>query len=81
MASQTGEIITQLCLGRVQLNKCMAEFMNSKIKFSAMPRLLRISCTKGLRNKMEARLAALLKSELEKNLNGFVEGSGSGGNQ
>lgn len=57
----------------------MAEFMNSKIKFSAMPRLLRISCTKGLRNKMEARLATLLKAELEKNLNEIVEGSG--GNQ
>ena len=57
----------------------MAEFMNPRVKFSAMPRLVRISCTKGLRNKMEARLATLLKSELEKNLNEFVEGSG--GNQ
>ena len=53
--------------------------MNPRIKFSAMPRLVRISCTKGLRNKMEARLATLLKSELEKNLNEIVEGSG--GNQ
>ena len=58
----------------------MAEFMNNKIKFTAMPRLLRISCTKGLRNRMEARLSTLLKSELEKNLNEIGEGSG-GGNQ
>ena len=46
----------------------MAEFMNSKTNFSEMSRLVRIECTKGLRNKMEDRLAILLKSELEKSL-------------
>jgi len=52
-----------------QLNKCMAEFMNSKLKFSEMSRLQRISCTKELRNAMESRMGGLLKMELEKSLN------------
>jgi len=52
-----------------QLNKCMAEFMNGKLKFSEMSRLQRISCTKILRTAMESRKAELLKVELEKSLN------------
>jgi len=52
-----------------QLNKCMAEFMNGKLKFSEMSRLQRISCTKELRNAMESRMGGLLKMELEKSLN------------
>jgi len=52
-----------------QLNKCMAEFMNGKLKFSEMSRLQRISCTKELRNAMETRMGGLLKAELEKSLN------------
>ena len=54
---------------RSQLNKCMAEFMNGKLKFSEMSRLQRISCTKELRNAMETRMGGLLKAELEKSLN------------
>ena len=54
---------------RPQLNKCMAEFMNGKLKFSEMSRLQRISCTKVLRTAMESRKAELLKVELEKSLN------------
>ena len=54
---------------RPQLNKCMAEFMNGKLKFSEMSRLQRISCTKILRTAMESRKAELLKVELEKSLN------------
>merc|ERR1711962_1652175 len=42
-----------------QLNKCMIEFMNPKVKFSEMTRLQRISCIKGLRNSMEDRTAKL----------------------
>jgi len=52
-----------------QLNKCMAEFMNGKLKFSEMSRLQRISCTKKLRNSMETRMSTLLQFELEKSLN------------
>lgn len=52
-----------------QLNKCMAEFMNGKLKFSEMSRLQRISCTKELRNAMESRMGKLLQFELEKSLN------------
>jgi len=51
------------------LNKCMAEFMNGKLKFSEMSRLQRISCTKELRNAMEKRMGKLLQFELEKSLN------------
>jgi len=51
------------------LNKCMAEFMNGKLKFSEMSRLQRISCTKELRNAMETRMGKLLQFELEKSLN------------
>ena len=54
---------------RTQLNKCMAEFMNGKLKFSEMSRLQRISCTKELRNAMESRMGKLLQFELEKSLN------------
>ena len=54
---------------RTQLNKCMAEFMNGKLKFSEMSRLQRISCTKKLRNSMETRMSTLLQFELEKSLN------------
>jgi len=62
-----------------QLNKCMAEFMNGKLKFSEMSRLQRISCTKVLRTAMETRKAELLKVELEKSLNEIEsQESGSG---
>jgi len=57
-----------------QLNKCMAEFMNGKLKFSEMSRLQRISCTKELRSSMENRMGKLLQFELEKSLN-EIEGS------
>jgi len=58
-----------------QLNKCMIEFMNPKVKFSQMTRLQRISCIKGLRNSMEDRTAKLLQFELEKSLSGIEEGN------
>ena len=54
---------------RTQLSKCMAEFMNGKLKFSEMSRLQRISCTKELRNAMEIRMGRLLQAELEDSLN------------
>jgi len=60
-----------------QLNKCMAEFMNQKLKFADLSRLQRISCTKGLRNSMESRMSVLLKSELEKSLNDIETGDAS----
>ena len=53
---------------RTQLTKCMAEFMNGKLKFSEMSRLERISCTKELRNAMEMRMGRLLQAELEQSL-------------
>eukprot|EP00092_Neocalanus_flemingeri_P045096 GFUD01050237.1.p1 GENE.GFUD01050237.1~~GFUD01050237.1.p1 ORF type:complete len:620 (+),score=241.14 GFUD01050237.1:78-1937(+) len=59
-----------------QLNKCMAEFMNGKLKFSEMSRLQRISCTKELRNAMESRMGKLLQFELEKSLNEIETDSG-----
>merc|ERR1712106_1163318 len=59
-----------------QLNKCMAEFMNGKLKFSEMSRLQRISCTKELRNAMESRMGKLLQFELEKSLNEIETESG-----
>jgi len=61
-----------------QLNKCMAEFMNQKLKFTEMSRNQRISCTKVLRNIMESRMSQLLKSELEKSLNEIDTGESSG---
>ena len=45
------------------MNKCMAEFMNGKLKFSEMSRLQRISCTKELRSSMENRIGKLLQAE------------------
>jgi hypothetical protein len=54
---------------RTQLNKCMAQFMNGKLKFSEMSRLQRISCTKELRDAMDLRMGKLLQFELEKSLN------------
>jgi len=60
-----------------QLNKCMAEFMNGKLKFSEMSRLQRISCTKELRSSMETRMGKLLQAELEKSLN-EIEGDSLG---
>ena len=35
-----------MLLLRGQLNKCMAEFMNGKLKFGELSRTKRISCTK-----------------------------------
>jgi len=52
-----------------QLNKCMAEFMNNRLKFEEMSKSQRISCTKVLRTKMEERMSELLSSELEKSIN------------
>jgi len=60
------------------LNKCMAEFMNGKLKFSEMSRLQRISCTKELRNAMETRMGKLLQFELEKSLNEIEQDSEGG---
>ena len=54
---------------RTKLTKCMAEFMNGKLKFSEMSRLERITCTKELRNAMEMRMGRLLQAELEQSLN------------
>jgi len=53
----------------VKLNRCMAEFMNKKLKFSEMSRSQRISCIKSLRDSMELRMADLLQKEVEENLN------------
>merc|ERR1719339_215569 len=61
-----------------QLNKCMAEFMNGKLKFSEMSRLQRISCTKELRNAMESRMGKLLQFELKKSLNEIEQDSEGG---
>jgi len=52
-----------------QLNKCMAEFMNGRLKFEEMSKSQRISCTKVLRTKMEERMSKLLSSELEQSFN------------
>jgi len=61
-----------------QLGKCMAEFMNGKLKFSQMSRLQRIGCIKELRTMMESRMGELLKAELESSLNGIEAGDDSG---
>jgi len=58
-----------------QLNKCMGEFMNGKLKFKEMNRIQRISCTKVMRNKMEDRMSELLSFELDKSLN-EIQGAG-----
>ena len=58
---------------RPQLNKCMAQFMNAKLKFGEMSRLQRISCTKELRTVMESRMSKLLQFELENSLNEIGE--------
>ena len=47
------------------MNKCMAEFMNVKLKFREMSRLERISCTKELRNAMEIKGVAKITSFLK----------------
>merc|ERR1719282_992641 len=62
-----------------QLNTCMAQFMNTKRKFTDMSRLDRISCTKELRNSIETRMADLLKTELENSLNEIDTGDGGSG--
>merc|ERR1711892_584139 len=69
----------------LQLNKCMAQFMNINLKFSKMSRIQRISCTKVLRNTMEERVTTLLKKELDDTFNqldtevpDFLTGDGDG---
>merc|ERR1712123_10851 len=69
----------------LQLNKCMAQFMNNNLKFSKMSRIQRISCTKELRNTMEERVTTLLKKELDDIFNkldtevpDFLTGDGDG---
>merc|ERR1712123_488708 len=69
----------------LQLNKCMAQFMNNNLKFSKMSRIQRISCTKELRNTMEERVTTLLKRELDDTFNkldtevpDFLTGDGDG---
>jgi len=52
-----------------QLNKCMAEFMNGRLKFEEMSKSQRIGCTKVLRTKMEERMSELLSVELEQSIN------------
>ena len=56
-----------------QLNKCMAQFMNPKTKFSDLSRLQRISCTKEMRTAMEERMGDLLETELQKSLDNIAE--------
>jgi len=53
----------------LQLNKCMAQFMSTKLDLRKMNRIQRISCTKELRNTMEKRVTKLLKDELEDTFN------------
>merc|ERR1712168_1092772 len=60
------------------LNKCMIDFMNTKLKFTQMTRLERITCTKSLRTSMDARRSELLSQELEKSINEIGEEEGSG---
>jgi len=55
------------------LAKCMAQFMNGRLKFEDMSRIERISCTKVLRNGMETRMSELLSAELDKSLNQIGE--------
>merc|ERR1712058_150855 len=62
-----------------QLGKCMAEFMNGKLKFSQMSRIQRIGCIKELRTMMESRMGELLKAELESSLNGIEAGDSASG--
>merc|ERR1711892_364430 len=69
----------------LQLNKCMAQFMNNNLKFTKMSRIQRISCTKELRNTMEERVTTLLKNELDATFNqldtevpDFLTGDGDG---
>ena len=50
----------------------MAQFMNTKLKFSDLNRLQRISCTKELRTQMEERMGELLQSELQKSLDNIA---------
>jgi len=52
-----------------QLNKCMAEFMNGRLKFEEMSKSQRIDCTKVLRTKMEERMSELLSLELDQSFN------------
>jgi hypothetical protein len=52
-----------------QLNKCMAEFMNGRLKFEEMSKNQRIACTKVLRTKMEERMSEILSLELDQSFN------------
>jgi hypothetical protein len=52
-----------------QLNKCMAEFMNGRLKFEEMSKNQRIGCTKVLRTKMEERMSEILSLELDQSFN------------
>jgi len=58
----------------VKLNRCMAEFLNKKLRFSLMSRGQRIACTKGLRDSMDQRMTQLLQAELEQSLD-QIQGS------
>jgi len=59
-----------------QLNKCMAEFMNRRLKFEEMSKGQRIDCTKVLRTKMEERMSELLSLELDQSFNQIQEQGG-----
>ena len=72
MRPESDEFTPDLLCLRSQLNKCMAQFMNTKLKFSDLNRLQRISCTKELRTQMEERMGELLQSELQKSLDNIA---------
>jgi hypothetical protein len=58
-----------------QLSKCMADFMKPSTDFNSLSRIQRIRCTKELRNLMETRMGELLSLEVDKSLDGIIEGS------
>merc|ERR1712198_185057 len=62
----------------IELNRCMAVFMNSKLKFTEMTRLERIQCTKTLRAAMELRRSDLLQQELESSIDQIGDDSEGG---
>jgi hypothetical protein len=60
------------------LNKCMGQFMNPKLDFANMNRVDRISCTKGIRNKMETQMIKLLQFEVKNSLDKIQVDDGEG---
>lgn len=52
-----------------KVTMCMAKFMNTKLKFSQISRMERMSCIKQLGTSLENRKLSLLKAEVDRSLN------------